>query len=86
MLLVARALILETSVGRCASGNVVLGAGAELVRFMITIGAGLVVDEDKGVAVVVVLEVASRRSGRDGIANVEDIATDVSFEVFCGFP
>ena len=86
ILLVARALILETSIGRCASGNDVLGAAVELVRFVVADGAVVAVDEVEAAAVGVVPEVAMRRSGRNGIANVGDTADEVSFKVFWIFP
>ena len=85
ILLVARALILETRIGRWASGNVVLGAEAEPMRLMLAVGPREAVDEGKGVGAVFVLEVAMRRSGRHGIANVGDVNL-VSIEAFCGGP
>jgi len=62
------------------SGNVVLEAGPELVRFTVAVEPVIIVD-DKIVDVMFTFEGAMKRSGRDGIANVED---DVSFETFCG--
>jgi hypothetical protein len=70
ILLVSRAAIFETNAGRCASGNVVLGAGAEFVRFMLAFEAGPLVEEDGSIGAVVVFGAERRRSGREGTANV----------------
>lgn len=81
ILLVSRAAIFETNAGRCASGNVVLGAGAEFVRFML---ARPLVEEDGRIEAVVVLGAERRRPGRDGTANVAsfDNANVISLEDF----
>jgi hypothetical protein len=83
ILLVARSVILEIKTGRCASGNVVLGAGAELVRFMLAamLGPAPLVNEDEGIIVVIMLGVGKRRSGRGGTANVGgiDVVSLVTF-------
>lgn len=81
-LLVLSAAILEISTGRCASGNDVLGAGAEVVRFTARPEAGLTFDNNGGVELE--LEVERRRSGREGTAKVGDVE-DVSFEALTGF-
>lgn len=83
ILLVSRAAILETKTGRCASGNIVLGAEAELVRFVVALEAGPLAEEDDGIRVVV-LGTERRRLGRDGTANVWD-ANVLSFEDFVCF-
>lgn len=75
MLPVSSEVIFATRVGRCSSGNAVLGAGVTLTRF--AGGAAVAMLED---AVDVESPTdASKRPGTGGTAKVEN----VSFTVFC---
>ena len=76
MLPVSSEVIFATRVGRCSSGNAVLGAGVTLTRFADGVAAVAMLEDAIGIESPTD---ASKRPGTGGTAKVEN----VSFIVFC---